>query len=49
MALAEGEATKLVITELEDDDNPAVTDHDFSVISFYNSEDWSEHLNTIYD
>ena len=35
--------------ELEDDENPAVTDHDFSIISFYNSEDWSQHLNSIYD
>ena len=47
--LADGEAPKSVITVLEDDENPAVTDHDFSVISFYNSEDWSQHFDSLFE
>ena len=35
--------------ELEDEENPAVTDHDFSVISFYNSDDWSQHTNELFE
>ena len=40
---------KSVIIELEDDINPAFTDHDFAVISYYNQEDWSLHINSIFE